>query len=393
MAKTAYSQIREVYITNFMSLRSAHVVFDDSNIIKILGYNDIGKSAVLRALAVALLNKWPQKQKAFISDDTRYFQIDVVFSDDVTLRYEKHDAGTSMYEMYEGNELLFTTRLADGVYDKVVGVPQMVSEYLGLINTPDGINLNYGINTDKQLLVETKGSENYKAINIVLRSEEIYKAVGSLNSNNNVLQTNINQMTFESSGFVQQLDELKGIDQKLLKVISEFSDTVEAQEHLVGGIESLSEAIQTVENVEVIPSVEEYVVDEGLSVDIETVLDSITSLEGIDVPPEVTEVSLGLVPEIESLLGEIEVYDTVKPGPPSVDLIDETDSVAALNDLLNFEGTISKYIEVDTAAKKTDLDLKSVREENAALAAELQSQGEALTTCPNCGELHLADVS
>ena len=60
-------------VENFMSIKEAKVEFDDTNIINFKGFNDSGKSAMLRALEVLLSNKYPTEQAKFIKDGESYF--------------------------------------------------------------------------------------------------------------------------------------------------------------------------------------------------------------------------------------------------------------------------------------------------------------------------------
>lgn len=390
MSENTYSKISKIFVTNFMSIRHAEVAFDDQGIVKVLGYNDIGKSAVLRALGVALLNKWPQKQKSFISDDARYFQVDVLFDDDVTLRYEKHDAGSSLYELYQGSELMFTTKLREGLYEKVVGVPAKVSDYLGMMSTPDGINLNYGINTDKQLLVETRGSENYKAINTVLRSDEIYRAVSSINNDNNQTQAFINKMETETYGLIQQMNELRGLDKNLLYSLEEYCDGVQEFEDYVQGINNSITAVGALESVPRIPSPEPLMIDMGIAGLLEDVLKTADEAESIAVPPEVERLDEGNLHLLTQVLSEVTSIQESSDGPPEVQVIEVGDLFSATNQAVK---DLEEYSRRENLGALAAVELAGVKEENTKIVEELRAQGEVLTTCPNCGELHLADAS
>lgn len=392
MAETPYSRIREVHITNFMSIRYAKVEFNNSDIVKVLGYNDIGKSAILRAIGVALLNKWPSKQKSFIKDETRYFQVDVVFDDDVVIRYEKHDSGSSLYEMYQNDELMFTTKLRDGLYEKITGVPEKIYEYLGLMSTPDGIDLNYGVNSDKQLLVETTGSENYKTINTVLKSEEIYRAVNSLNKDNNTLQGQINQTETEAYSYISQADQLIGLDEALLSTATKFNSEVE---NLEGSVQSVNEVCGYLDeyvSLPVLPSVEGSKVELGAVPDLNdivTLLHEVTSIEPI---PEVAPIEgLEGIGELTSVMGCLNDLQVAEDQiVPHVDLLN-AEAAFALESLM--KGVVEDYQDAEKEAKTVSKKLLKAKKQNDELISELREQGEAVTECPNCGELHIAEVA
>lgn len=48
------SKILGLELENFMSIKEAKLVFDETNIINLKGYNDSGKSAITRALDVLM---------------------------------------------------------------------------------------------------------------------------------------------------------------------------------------------------------------------------------------------------------------------------------------------------------------------------------------------------
>mgnify|MGYP003093532149 CR=1 FL=1 len=79
----AYSKITSVEIKNFMGYESGKIQFDESGVINIKGYNDSGKSAMLTACAVAMMDAYKQKQAKFIRFGEDYFGIVVSFDDGV----------------------------------------------------------------------------------------------------------------------------------------------------------------------------------------------------------------------------------------------------------------------------------------------------------------------
>ena len=97
-------------VWNFMSIEHARCDFDEHNIIHLVGYNDSGKSSMLVALRCLLSNAFATKQVTFIQDDKDYFRVVCVFDDGIRILRDKYINGQSLYEMYKGGQLIFTTR-------------------------------------------------------------------------------------------------------------------------------------------------------------------------------------------------------------------------------------------------------------------------------------------
>ena len=160
-ATNPYSRLLGWEGWNFMSIEHAKVEFDERNIINFKGYNDSGKSAMLQALKVLMSNSEQTKQVLFIKDDKEYFRIVAYFDDGVMIMRDKYINGQSLYEMYKGKECIFSTKQANGALTGVNKVPDPIQEYLGLI-LYDNTCLNARACFEKQIGVQTTGSENYK---------------------------------------------------------------------------------------------------------------------------------------------------------------------------------------------------------------------------------------
>ena len=164
-----YSRLLWWTAENFMSIENGKCEFDERNIINLKGYKDSGKSAMLLALKVLLSNSHPTKQVDFIQDNKDYFRIIAYFDDGVMILRDKYINGQSLYEMYKDNQVIFSTKQKNGALSSVKGVPEPIQQYLGLITYEDAI-LNARACFEKQIGVQTTGSENYKMFNTVLKS-------------------------------------------------------------------------------------------------------------------------------------------------------------------------------------------------------------------------------
>lgn len=378
----SYSKLKSVHLTNFMSIKKGSIHFDDQGIITIVGYNNSGKSAFLRAMDVALNYSNPTKQKKFIHDGTRFFQVDLVFDDDVTIRYEKHESGSSLYEMFKGSESVWHNRINKNTFEKIDGVPTVIRDYLGMVTTPNGISLNYGVNTDPQLLVDTSGSENYAALSSVLKSEELSAAVKLLNSENNQLQSKVNYRTNELNVLERQQSELIGLDADLVLAATQFDTSVTANEELSSKLSESLESVSTVETAEVLPELDSIDYS-GVSA-ITEALTMVDAMKSVDTAPELEIIDFTAY---NDLLAASALADAINDDiVPDIPAIDDTGLVSALGTAYELVDTLSAYdeyfAEVDAALAKGNR-LKS------KLSAKLREDGYDINECPNCGELYL----
>lgn len=241
-------------VENFMCIAQARVEFDDTNIINFKGFNDSGKSAMLRALEVILSNKYPTEQAKFIKDGESYFRIMVGFSDGVVLLRDKYISGQSLYAMYKDNKEIFTTK-QNGKYIKVTEVPDVIKQYVDFVEY-DGIYLNSRSCFDPQLLVQTSGSKNYRLFNSVLHSEELAQANQLLNTDKNTLIASRNS---------------KEMEVEVLK--NQASGIPDLTEDVITGLEILDKSLDKAEEASTMLS---------------TTLDYHSRLDAIVLPPELS---------------------------------------------------------------------------------------------------------
>ena len=112
-------------VWNFMSVEHGKAEFDERNIVNFKGYNDSGKSAMLRALDVLMSNIKPTKQVEYIQDGKDYFRIIAYFDNGVTILRDKYINGQSLYEMYKDNQAIYSTKNGKNL-TRVSEVPQSI---------------------------------------------------------------------------------------------------------------------------------------------------------------------------------------------------------------------------------------------------------------------------
>lgn len=185
------SKIKNIRLENFMSFSKAQLDFDDSNIIVLKGYNNSGKSALIKAFEVALMGRYESKQSSFIRDGENFFRIVVGFTDGVDIERVKRADGKSLYEMRKDGEVIFTTKQGSALA-KVTGVPEEIKTYLALTEM-DERWLNSATGNEPMLLTDTTGSENFRAISDVLKAEELHKALSAVRTD---IRSNQEEMTY-----------------------------------------------------------------------------------------------------------------------------------------------------------------------------------------------------
>lgn len=390
-----HSKIKSVYLTNFMSIKSGEIHFPDSGIVQIVGYNDSGKSAFLRALDVVFTNSYSRSQKSFIHDGTHAFQIDVVFDDGITIRYEKGTDGHSLYEMYKTEasgkeELLYTTRLGETKYEKVTEVPPMIRDYLDLVTTPDGVSLNSGAKGDKLLLVQTTGSENYASLSSVLKSEDLARATKLLNKENNRLEAEFQSGSIKANTLKNSEDSLIGIDSLLVSTIQERAKKIEALEDLVKSLKKASSSADDYVSVVGVPKVPTISVDklsalESAKLQCETV----SSEEMI---PSLNLIDYSSVVALEDAIESSRTLFDDDSSVPDVPLI-PSKSVDRVQALEALKGTVSVFTESVLEHRRLKGEYKTALQERSDMLKSLKEQGYVVTECPNCHELSIVDQS
>lgn len=408
-----YSRLIAWEVINFMSIKTGRVEFDERNIVNLKGYNDSGKSAMLRALDVLFYNIKPASQVGFIHDNCDYFRIIAYFSDGVTILRDKYVNGQGLYEMYKDNKCIFSTK-SGKTLTKITRVPDVVQKYLGL--TSHGTtNLNSRSCYEKQLLCETTGSENYVILNETLKTEEISRAGEMLNTDKNLLGGEINSLGIEVDVLKKQYKESKGVSKKLLDRLKEEDVTLSSLENSLDVLNFCGKLVTEYESVAIIPELPEMTgVIERLNLlgDIKVSCDK---LDTVKITPELPvlegDVRLGLLDNLRTLgieLENIHIYDklpTLNKESEQVDLLLQIQSLAqkviGLGDipllpsldlkkcdsLLEIQRTVSLLNKEEESLKGYVHKIQELVSLKAKVEAELRTRGHHFVSCKNCGSL------
>lgn len=362
-------------VENFMSIEKGKCEFDERNIINLKGYNDSGKSAMLTALKVLMTNCNPTKQADFIQDNKDYFRVLAKFDDGVMILRDKYRTGQSLYELYKDDKVLFSTKLDNGALSPVKEVPKPIADYLGLITYED-ITINARACFEKQIGVQTTGSENYKMFNTILRSEELASAGNMLNTDKNKLANELSSVTSSIDTYSQMIagkDSLTKEHIEALKKLDTELDVYTKQQEVLSALEQTKEAVT---NIKINPMLEE------LSIDQLNVLVNLSnlkvSLAQISVTPALEEVSTEQLVMLSNIKEAKDAYVQVTV-PPALDEMEIT-QLAMLD---NIKTNLDTFNQVNTYLSSIDTQLEGLTKQ----LSSLQEQVKGYIKCPGCGLL------
>lgn len=164
-----HKPLTRLQIENFQAIRSIDIPFNRDGLYWVRGQNNIGKSALLKAIGALLTNVSNNKYKAFLRDNTHTFRIKAYFEDDwIVLSRGSQD----YYEwsIYGGET---------GRVDKTGGsVPIELEEYFDLYYEPEKTKryLNITSTDDPLLFVSTTGGDNNRLLQKALGTEVLMSA-------------------------------------------------------------------------------------------------------------------------------------------------------------------------------------------------------------------------
>lgn len=376
MRQGQYSKLIAWEVWNFMSIEYAKVEFDGTNIINIKGYNDSGKSAMLRALDVLMFNIKPNAQLDMIQDDKEYFRVMAYFDDGVCILRDKYVNGQGLYELYKGNEVLFSTK-QNGALTKISAVPDVIKEYLGLITSSDW-NINSRSCFEKQLLVQTTGSENNRALNEVLRSEELAVAGEMLNADKNKVKSELSVAETELELYKKQIADSRGVSKELLEALRENDKILDVAEDKFSSLCVCKETQNFLLEIPQIPELTQ--IDASKLAELSVIINCDTQIAEIPSIPEVDIIDISRV----SLLGQISTLFAEINSVPDVPQCEEIDS-SRLELMLQIANIFSECANYDGIIENLDKEQEGISESLKDVQKQLDELGQKFTICPNCG--------
>lgn len=186
--------LRKIRIQNVQSVSDLTLDFEKNGVYRLVGDNDVGKSAILRGINALFHNVSRSSYKEYISDWADTFIVEGWFYDG---GYVKLSRGVNDYYEWSlptgGNTLLKT----DGK------VPPELEEYFNLYTEKDKskLTLNFNLQGDVLPFVDTSASDNFwltqKALgtNILLNANKLLKKENQ--ENQKLVKTTIENIDYE----------------------------------------------------------------------------------------------------------------------------------------------------------------------------------------------------
>lgn len=380
MAK-GMSKILGLELENFMSIKEAKLVFDETNILNLKGYNDSGKSAITRALDVLLFDSYKRAQKNFITHGEHYFRIKLHFDDGVTIVRDKYLNGSSLYEMYSEGQLIFSTKVGNTL-TQVKDVPLEIREYLAMTETSEGNYLNSQSIYDKQFLIQTTGSENVELLNGVLKLKETGLATTAIKNDINQLSSSINGLLADIESIKISLERYEDLDEGFILLLSELDgkyDEVERKYNQLIDVENLlSDMVELPLGIPDLP-----LIDGGLYASLLGVASSVGELAKIKDIPTVDVISYNSYVELLKLAELQKSYKNVNTCILDIPLID----FGRLNMLKILGNSFKEFADISNTI--SSLTERSVELENESLQIQeyARENGISISKCDNCGAL------
>lgn len=380
MAK-GMSKILGLELENFMSIKEAKLVFDETNILNLKGYNDSGKSAITRALDVLLFDSYKRAQKNFITHGEHYFRIKLHFDDGVTIVRDKYLNGSSLYEMYSEGQLIFSTKVGNTL-TQVKDVPLEIREYLAMTETSEGNYLNSQSIYDKQFLIQTTGSENVELLNGVLKLKETGLATTAIKNDINQLSSSINGLLADIESIKISLERYEDLDEGFILLLSDLDskyDEVERKYNQLIDVENLlSDMAELPLGIPDLP-----LINGGLYASLLGVASSVGELAKIKDIPTVDVISYNSYVELLKLAELQKSYKNVNTYILDIPLID----FGRLNTLKILGNSFKEFADISNTISSLTERSEELENESLQIQEYARENGISISKCDNCGAL------
>lgn len=380
MAK-GMSKILGLELENFMSIKEAKLVFDETNILNLKGYNDSGKSAITRALDVLLFDSYKRAQKNFITHGEHYFRIKLHFDDGVTIIRDKYLNGSSLYEMYSEGQLVFSTKVGNTL-TQVKDVPLEIRKYLAMTETSEGNYLNSQSIYDKQFLIQTTGSENVELLNGVLKLKETGLATTAIKNDINQLSSSINGLLADIESIKISLERYEDLDEGFILLLSDLDskyDEVERKYNQLIDVENLlSDMVELPLGIPDLP-----LIDGSLYSSLIGVASSVEELAKIKDIPTVDVISYNSYLELLKLAELQNSYKNVNTYILDIPIID----FGRLNTLKILGNSFKELADISNTISSLTERSEELENESLQIQEYARENGISISKCDNCGAL------
>lgn len=350
--------------------------FDESNILNIKGYNNSGKSAILKAVIVCMLNMYSKSQTKFIRHGEKYFRIVIRFNDGVAIVKDKYIDGQTLYEVYKNDECIFTTKEGRRL-TRIDGVPKEIEDYLGLCMVGTGC-LNYQVRQDPLWLIDTTGGDNYNSLNEILKAVEIARATTLINSDRNEINSEITKIEASLQETKLALLEAKSYSDELLSNLEKREEYCKDLSNKYRELKSLVNIAFELSEIKDIPALEG--IDSKRYDEINAIYSNAVEVSEIVIYPEVEKCDCSRLEAISNIYNSAIVAQDVVI-PPEVETID-TDCVSNLTEIVDLLKQVDKVV---LEIKQLDAEKDAVVNTLENIVSSAKEQGIDFIKCDTCG--------
>lgn len=224
--------LRRVHIENVQSIADLTLDFEESGVYRLVGDNDVGKSAILRAINALFHNVSRSAYKEYISDWADTFVVEGWFYDGGYVKLSRGAVDFYEWNLPSGGNTLLKT---DGK------VPKELEDYFNLYTEKDKskLTLNFNLQGDILPFVDTTASDNFwltqKALgtNILLNANKLLKKENL--DNQKLVKTTIDNIDYE-----MKISE---------KIANEIENDSYELEMLSDGVRVINEELEELESL------------------------------------------------------------------------------------------------------------------------------------------------
>lgn len=364
-----YAPITRIWGKNFASYDSFDIDVPETGVLKINGYNNTGKSAILRGLAMVMLGRWQRDQQKFVKDGNDFFELGVDFADGVELymkRISKRAGSGVVYELRKDGGVLFTT-MSDRGMTAAKTIPDCFKRYLGLISSKT-IDFNYRDRNDPPLLTGTTAKDNNESLNEVLKFSQIVEATDKMSTKVRDMNSEWNSKNGAYESMVMLVKEQSNVTQQAV----EDAEMVARDAKALAG---RSADLDTLDGY--VGSIDMYA---GVRNDDYAAL--VERADGVSARYSDLQRALGMVESgMESHVRSLGYSDLAGVQEQADALVDP------LGDLSRLLNVYNSYNHAERAFQEKKRVYDGVQAELNAMNEEIRNEGGQLVKCPNCGQL------
>lgn len=194
--------IKRIYIENFQSIKKLELKFDQNSINVFEGLNDIGKSAIIRALALLFYNENYRSVNDLIRTGENYLLVEVEFYDGYIVRTKR--GSTNVYELINPDGTIERfTRFSNSVPDRI---KQVANFYRDPISEE---NLNIRMQSDPLFCIYNKPSDIYAIFQSVIKTTEIHNAISRGKKKLSFYRNSISEKQVKLEQYAEKINSIK----------------------------------------------------------------------------------------------------------------------------------------------------------------------------------------